>query len=247
MKHSWQEKLDERGLRFIDACARLRRVLPPPTTLDVRAWHGWIKQQNAILFSCSDDLEPTRPLKLNPKFLRLYHRANPLTGLNEQELRLLLEQHGIPVSLADKLELSQRIALALEADPNLRIEVYVAVAEGILLLRRLFSGVMKKQFGTKVPERKELLAALAQNLKWIADGLRGDLGKPPGRLNIELASLTNAILAYQKKPLTQVELYAALQAARAELPRDPEAFRLWLHRARKQGLVTKLRGSRSRA
>jgi len=39
-------------------------------------------------------------------------------------------------------------------------------------------------------------------------------------------------------PVPQVELYAALQAARAELPRDPEAFRLWLHRARKQGLVT---------
>jgi hypothetical protein len=67
------------------------------------------------------------------------------------------------------------------------------------------------------------------------------------RLNIELASLANAILAYQKKPLTQVELYAALQAAGAELPRDPEAFRLRLHRAKKQGLVTKLRGSRSKA
>jgi len=91
------------------------------------------------------------------------------------------------------------------------------------------------------------LAALAQNLEWIAGGLRGDLGKPPGRLNVELASLTNAILAYQKKPLTQVELYTALQAAGAELPRDPEAFRLWLHRAKKQGLVTKLRGSRSKA
>jgi hypothetical protein len=35
----------------------------------------------------------------------------------------------------------------------------------------------------------------------------------PGRLNVELASLANAILAYQKKPLTQVELYAALQAS----------------------------------
>jgi hypothetical protein len=32
-------------------------------------------------------------------------------------------------------------------------------------------------------------------------GPLGDLGKPPGRLNVELASLANAILAYQKKPL----------------------------------------------
>jgi len=48
-----------------------------------------------------------------------------------------------------------------------------------------------------------------------------------------------------EKTASQVELYAALQAAGAELPRDPEAFRLWLHRARKQGLVTKFHAQRS--
>jgi hypothetical protein len=71
--------------------------------------------------------------------------------------------------------------------------------------------------------------------------------KRAGRLNVELASLANAILAYQKKLLAQVELYAAVQAAGAEVPRDPEAFRLWLHRARKQGLVTRSRGGQSKA
>ena len=53
-------------------------------------------------------------------------------------------------------------------------------------------------------------------------------------------------LEYQKEPLTQVELYAALQAAGADLPNDPEAFRLWLHRVRKQGLVTKFRARQSK-
>jgi len=53
------------------------------------------------------------------------------------------------------------------------------------------------------------------------------MGKPPGRLNVELASLANAILADQKKTLTQVELYAALQAVGADVPKDLEAFRLW--------------------
>jgi hypothetical protein len=38
--------------------------------------------------------------------------------------------------------------------------------------------------------------------------------------------------------LTQVELYAALKAAGAELPRDPEAFWLWLHRAKTRGCST---------
>jgi hypothetical protein len=64
--------------------------------------------------------------------------------------------------------------------------------------------------------------------------------KRAGRLNVELASLANAILAYQKEPLTQVEPYA-LQAAGAELPRDPPKHfgygciapesRAWLHGA----------------
>jgi hypothetical protein len=39
--------------------------------------------------------------------------------------------------------------------------------------------------------------------------------------DFETASLANAILAYQKKPLTQVELSAALQAAGANFPATP--------------------------
>ncbi len=69
----------------------------------------------------------------------------------------------------------------------------------------------------------------------------------PGRVNVELAGLVDAIMKYQKEPLTQVELYDALKAAGAELPEDPEAFRLWLHRARKQGLVKNFRSSRTDA
>lgn len=71
--------------------------------------------------------------------------------------------------------------------------------------------------------------------------LPGNVTKPPGRFNVELASLADAILEHQNEPLTQVELYEAVKEAGAELPDDPEAFRLWLHRARKQGAVKKVR------
>jgi hypothetical protein len=74
--------------------------------------------------------------------------------------------------------------------------------------------------------------------------LRGNVTEPPGRINVELASLADTILEHQRKPLTQVELYNALKAAGAKVPDDPEAFRIWLHRARKQGLVKKLRSRR---
>jgi len=107
----------------------------------------------------------------------------------------------------------------------------------------LFSGGLKKQLGTRAPEPAEFLLAIAQNLEWAAGALRGNVAEPPGRVNIELASLVDTILEHQKEPLTQIELYEALDAACVDLPEDPEAFRLWLHRATKQGLV---KGSRSK-
>jgi hypothetical protein len=77
--------------------------------------------------------------------------------------------------------------------------------------------------------------------------LRGNITEPPGRVNVELANLANAILEHQKEPLTQVELHEALKAAGAKLPENPEAFRLWLHRAKKDGLVKNSPSTRAKS
>ncbi|HTA25962.1 MAG TPA: hypothetical protein VK763_20695 [Terriglobales bacterium] len=89
--------------------------------------------------------------------------------------------------------------------------------------------------------------AVAQNLEWAAGMLRGNFEEAPGRVNVELAGLADAIMERQTQPLTQVELYDTLKAAGAEVPEDPEAFRLWLHRARKQGLVKNFHYRRTKA
>ena len=186
--------------------------------------------------------------KRNETFLgRKARRAKPEIALQEHQLQFLFEKFELPMALADELELAQRFALALEADQSKRIVAYLTVARVIIHLRQMFSGALEKQLGTKAPNREKLLAAVAQNLQWVADMLRGSIRKPPGKLNVELAGLADKILEHQTKPLTQVELYEALKAAGAELPEDPEAFRLWLHRARKQGLVKKFRSSRTKA
>ena len=244
MKRSWQEKLDEQGLKLVEARAKLGRIRLP-ATMDPSEWKRWIEEQKDV-FSSYPDLDAKRKVELDAKFVRLYHRANPHLGLQEQELRFLFEKFDLPMALADELELAQRFALALEADQNKRIEAYVTVARGIIQLRQMFSGALRKQLGTKAPNREELLAAVAQDLEWVADMLRGNIRKPPGKLNVELAGLADAILDHQKEPLTQVELYEALKAAGAEVPEDPEAFRLWLHRARKQGLVKKFRSRQTK-
>ena len=142
--------------------------------------------------------------------------------------------------------MTQGIALALEADPNRRMQTYEAIACGLVWLPRVFAGGLTKQLGTKTPQRYELWWAIAQSLEWAGEMLRGNMTPSPGRFNVERANLVNALLEHQKEPLTQMELYEALKAAEAELPEDPEAFRLWLHRARKQGLVKRFRSNRGK-
>lgn len=245
MKRSWREKLGGRGLQLIEVWAKLHRITPP-ATMDMSEWERWIKQQKEV-FDSYPDLEDRRKVKLNPGFVRRYHRANTSIGLEEHELRFLFESIGLPSCLADEMELAQVFYLAFEPDQSSRIEAYVTLARGIVSLRRMFSGGLKKQLGTRTPNRAQLLGAIAQNLEWIAGRLRGEAKEPPGRVNVELAELADAIVEHQKEPLTQVELYAAMKAAGATVPEDPEAFRLWLHRARKQGLVRKFRSTRTKA
>jgi hypothetical protein len=157
---------------------------------------------------------------------------------------VLLKDAEFPELRADEWELHQRIFLWLECNQNRRFEIYGAVASGIILLKRIFSGGLKKQLGTKKPTLFKVITAIAQKLEWVGAALRGDLKEPPGRVNVERAGLVDAILEHQKERLTQVELYEAVKAAGGEVPEDPEAFRLWLHRARKEGLVKKFRSSR---
>jgi hypothetical protein len=245
MKHSWEEKLGQQGLQFVEVSAKLRRILQP-STLEQSEIRRWVKEQKAVL-SAYPDLGAKRRVNLDAKFVRAYLYANPDFELNEEEMLWMFENEEFPVLRAEELELHQRIFLDLEGDQNKRFAAYGAVASGITLLRRLFSGAFKKQLGTKKPTLFKIFTALAQNLEWLGTVLRGkgNLKEPPGRVNVKLANLVDEILKHQKEPLTQMEIYQAAQAAGGEVQEDPEAFRLWLHRACKDGLVKNYRSSRT--
>jgi hypothetical protein len=248
MKHSWQRKLDARGLELIDAIAKLRRVRQP-TSLSADEVHRWIEEEKAILssFPNLDDVGEKRKVELDPKFIELLVKTDPKCELNEKEMQLMFEREKWPLLRAEHLEMHQRIALLLEADQTLRFQAYAAVAYAIVFLRRMFSSTLKRQFGTKKVTWFKVGKAIAQNLRWIGDIFRGEIRPEPGRVNVELAGLVDTICRFQKEPLTQLELYEAVKAAGADVPEDPEAFRLWLHRARKDKLVTRFISSRTAA
>src|SRR5450631_3804092 len=228
MKHSWEEKLGQQGLQFVELSAKLRRIRHPCTLGPIEI-KRWVKEQKAV-FSAYPDLGAKRKVNLDAQFVRALLRANPDYELNEEEMLWMFESEEFPVLRAEELELHQRIFLDLEADQNKRFQAYGAVASGITLLRRLFSGGFKKQLGTKKPTLFKMFTALAQSLEWLGTALRGKgtLKDAPGRVPVELAGLVDAILTHQKEPLTPKELYYAVKAAGWEVPEDPEAFRLWL-------------------
>jgi len=247
MKHSWKEKLGDKGLQFVELSAKLRRIRQP-SNLGQSELRRWVEEQKSVL-SAYPELHVKRKANLNPEFLRFLLQANPDIELNEEEWFEMFEHEEFDTLRADELELHQRIFQYLESDQKRRFEIYGYVASVINLLKTFFSGGLKRQLGTNKPGLFKMFTALAQNLEWFGSALRGkgNLKAPPGRVPVELAGLVDAILKHQKEPLTQVELYEAVKAAGGDVPEDPEAFRLWLHRARKDGLVKNFRSSRAEA
>jgi len=243
MKHSWKDKLDEQGRQVVEMAAKLNRIRLP-ASLDPVEWGRWTGEQKGV-YSSQPDMQRKRKVALEPAFVRLLLRMHPEIGLNEVEMEELFEREEFPSLRADELELHQRLFLALESDENRRFEVYAAAASAIVLFRHLFGSVLRRQFGGKKLSLLGLFGFIAQNLEWLAGALRGKVRKPPGGEYVDLAPLIDALLEHQKEPLTQGEMYEAVKASGAVVPNDPEAFRLWLHRARKKGLVKNYRSTRN--
>jgi hypothetical protein len=237
MKHSWKDKLDDQGLEMVEIARKLSQI-KVPTTLDMAELRRWIERQKEV-YSSHSDFDQKRKVKFELGFVRAFLRTSNETELDAARMMALLQREEFSSQRADELELHQRIFMFLESDQAIRFQVCEVVASGIVMFRQLFGPLLKMQFAAKI----NLRGFLAQNLEWIAGSLRGQVKKPPGRKNVDFAALVDAILEHQKEPLTQLELYEAVKASGAEVPVDPEAFRLWLHRARKQGLVKNYRST----
>jgi hypothetical protein len=83
MKHSWEEKLGQQGLKFVEVSAKLRRIRQP-STLGQSELRRWVKEQKSVL-SAYPELDAKRKVNLNPEFLRFLLRGNPDIELTEEE------------------------------------------------------------------------------------------------------------------------------------------------------------------
>jgi len=238
MKREWKKKLDIEGLQLVEAHARLQRLGPPPLT-NRQDFVKWVTQNKQIQNSYPE-LHNHRRIKVTPEFVEFYLLGDPESAqqVSRDELASLFTEEEWPAPIADALEIAEKLWMTFEGDPKERAGAYVAIGAWISTIGPMINDMKERQFGKASTDARQYFIAMAQVLEWFGSALRGRAEVPRGRVNIELAKLVNAILSHEKERLTQVELYEALKEAGAEIPSDPEVFRVWLHRARKSGLVT---------
>jgi hypothetical protein len=177
MKHSWDQKLDPRGLQLIEILAKLGRVRQP-TGLNAGELRRWLEDEKSVLSSYPelDELSEKRKVNLDPRFIELFVKTDPDCELSEKEMQEMFEEEEWPLLRAEQLEIHQRIALMFEADQALRFQAYSAIALAIVFLRKIFSSSLKKQFGTKKVSWFKMASAIAQHLRWFGDIFRGQVG-----------------------------------------------------------------------
>ena len=102
---------------------------------------------------------------------------------------------------------------------------------------RLFETLQKMEFGASPVEETQRQALAAQLFRLCEQLCRGEILPPKGTQNLERADLVNFIREHEKARLSWEELRDALLYAGANVAEDPEALRLWVWRAEREGLV----------
>src|SRR5437899_1553002 len=111
-RRSWKEKLDDVGLRFLEACREAHEAMPcaPANLKDLR------KRGNPAseVFSRYPDLGEKRRVQITPEFLRFFESSEAMPRLKG---KLKEGENLLPARLGEIFEWMQKIAL-LESDPK---------------------------------------------------------------------------------------------------------------------------------
>ena len=153
---------------------------------------------------------------------------NSVYGLKEGE-------NVLPAGIAETIEVIRVLASFLE-DPEQRTGVYFLIAVLYKIAKGLFLGLRFQEFGVDPLDAEKKRALAAMSLEFFAGLCRGKFDPPKGQLNTELIDLVNLIQDSSNEALTPKELHEAIFVAGLAVG-DSENFRVWLHRAKKKGLI----------
>jgi len=172
------------------------------------------------------------PIKLEAAFLDALRSVD--TGLADSLSPGLCE---VPGGLAVILEAAQNCFHIFEADLKTRVGACLTFGFLYRIARPFWDRLRLEQFGNRPLDEKEALRLIAMSLEIVAKLLRGQWKPKKGRsTDVELLELVNLIQQQSSGKLTPQQIREVLRYAGIAAP-DHENWRVWLHRARRQGLV----------
>jgi hypothetical protein len=233
---AWKEKLDDTGLRFLEAWREAHEAMPcAPANLKDLLTRG---NPASEVFSRYPDLGEKRRVNITPEFLRLLESSGALPGLKG---KLMEGENVLPPRLGAIFEWMQTIDLLI-SDPKARFVLLFWVScVGVCTIDSL-KGLQTMAYGQERLDMKKMKALAAQFFEVVANLFRGRYEFPKGRVDTDLMQLVNFLQAHQKEPLTAEDLRGALAYAGITVP-EGDTWRVRLWRAKKKGLIKEPHGS----
>lgn len=231
---TWREKIDPQCVEYLEAYRAATKLYSAPER-DIGDMTEWLRQWQ-------DSLEPfpNPPMPDQPPSVIILERQfiSVLQRLNISQDVLHEGENTLPFpGYAKILEVAQSVALILE-NPQIRAYLYFVIGLAYIFFESLIRNLRVQQFGTQPLDLTKVRSLIAMILDFLANLVRGRWEPLKGRHDLELVFIVSLIEQHKKQQLTARELRDAITHAGIAVP-DLESWRMWIHRARKSGLIPK--------
>lgn len=235
---TWKEKLDPQCVEYLEAYRVAAKSYNGPER-DIRDLTEWLRKSQDNLKPFPSPPIPDQP----PSVITLEQEfVSVLQQLNISQDVLHEGENVLPFpGYAKILEVAQSVALILE-NPQMRAYLYFVIGVAYIFFEPLIHDLRVQQFGTQPLDLTKVRSLIAMILDFLANLVRGRWEPLKGRHDLELVFIVSLIEQHHKQQLTARELRDAITHAGIAVP-DLESWRMWIHRARKSGLITKTRAS----
>lgn len=232
-----RQKVDEYCRSYLEVYPEICRLLAQlPASFDLPSLVQSVDSMTEVFNQLGDisrqhpELRETKSIRLKPEFVQMMEEVPRFKGI------FAAGEREYPAGLARILGTVQQLALFSGLTPEMKMAVYFVLAFYYAQLEDLFAKMRRMQYGAEPLDVAKLLTLAGQFFDMLSQACRGRATPYKGRHNLELISLVKIILEHQTEKMSPREIREALATAGVSVP-EGETWRLWLWRARKNGLI----------
>jgi hypothetical protein len=233
----WQEKVDEYCRSYLEVYPEICRMLAQlPESIDLPSYMQSLSSTREVFQQIEEisrqrpELRKTKSIQLKPEFVRMMEEVPSLKGM------FAVGEQEYPAAFAEILGTTEKLALFSDLTPEMKMAAYFWLAFYYTALKDLFGALQRMQYGAEPLDETKVLILAGQFFEMLAQACRGRPTQNKGRYNLELIGLVKIIQEHQTEKMSPGEIREALAAAGVSVP-DGDTWRIWLWRARKDGLI----------